>query len=149
MSARNGESAETTVEQLLAIEQRENEQLRRLLELRRENSRLRARLGTEAEQKDFLSRIACACCAEFHLDISALSSPSRHYDLAWPRQVIFWLARELTSLSSQQIGNTFSRHHATVLYATKAVRRRMETEAPERLRLERLRETAKSLMAKS
>ena len=47
-----------------------------------------------------------------------LVGPKRSKDIAWPRQVAIYLARELTDHSLADIGNFFGgRDHSTILYS--------------------------------
>lgn len=55
-------------------------------------------------------------------------SPSRYRRVAWPRQMAFTLALELTTASTTRIGRYFGgRDHTTVLWGSRAVRARFET----------------------
>jgi len=58
-----------------------------------------------------------------HFDIrhADLLGKKRSKDIAWPRQIAMHLAREMTSQSFPAIGESFSRNHATVLYANNQV----------------------------
>jgi chromosomal replication initiator protein len=63
-----------------------------------------------------------------HFDVrnSDMTSKRRPKNIAFPRQVAMYLARELTKLSLMEIGDKFGgRDHGTVLHAHKVVRERM------------------------
>ena len=48
-------------------------------------------------------------------------------NIAFPRQIAMYLARELTKMSLNEIGDAFGgRDHGTVLHACKLVKRRMQ-----------------------
>ncbi len=56
----------------------------------------------------------------FGISVEALVSASRAGNLAWPRQVAMYLARELTDQTLPAIGRAFGgRNHTTVLHAYK------------------------------
>jgi chromosomal replication initiator protein len=56
--------------------------------------------------------------AAFGISVEALVSSSRAGNLAWPRQVAMYLARELTDQTLPAIGRAFGgRNHTTVLHA--------------------------------
>ena len=56
--------------------------------------------------------------AAFGISVEALVSSSRAGNLAWPRQVAMYLARELTDQTLPAIGRAFgNRNHTTVLHA--------------------------------
>jgi chromosomal replication initiator protein len=52
----------------------------------------------------------------------------RPQHIAFPRQVAMYLSRTLTDQSLPSIGDAFSRNHATVIYACRAVENRMQTD---------------------
>ncbi len=129
-----------SIKELLAIEARENAMLKRLVTLRSENITLRLSLGMAGDQQEMFGRILELCCAEWQVSPAALASPTRQVTVAWPRHVIFFLAREMTRLSAKQIGSCFSRDHTTVLHSVRVVRDRMETEAELGARVKLLRQ---------
>ncbi|MHB1630560.1 MAG: chromosomal replication initiator protein DnaA, partial [Bacilli bacterium] len=59
-----------------------------------------------------------AVCSHYHMRLDELVSRSRQKNIAYPRQIAMYLARELTGLSLPKIGKEFGgRDHTTVLYA--------------------------------
>ncbi len=58
----------------------------------------------------------------FGLRRDDLLARCRTQDVAFPRQVAMYLARELTGASLPQIGRAFHRDHATVLHACRRVK---------------------------
>jgi chromosomal replication initiator protein len=68
-------------------------------------------------------------CEAFGISIEALLSASRAGQVAWPRQVAMYLARELTDQTLPAIGRAFgNRNHTTVLHACKRTAERMSTD---------------------
>ena len=58
-----------------------------------------------------------------------MTSKRRPANIAFPRQIAMYLARELTKLSLSEIGDAFGgRDHGTVLHAHRLVRERMVTD---------------------
>lgn len=58
---------------------------------------------------------------EYNVSYGDLQSRSRKKIIAFPRQVAMYLSRKYTEESLENIGKTFNRNHATVLYAVKVV----------------------------
>jgi chromosomal replication initiator protein len=67
-------------------------------------------------------------CAAFGVSVEALRSPSRAAQVAWPRQVAMYLARELTDATLPAIGRAFGRNHTTVMHACKRTADRIATD---------------------
>jgi chromosomal replication initiator protein len=62
----------------------------------------------------------------YGLTVAELKSPSRAARVTWPRQLAIHLARELTDMPLQAIGEAFGgRNHATILHACKRVEERV------------------------
>jgi chromosomal replication initiation ATPase DnaA len=59
--------------------------------------------------------------------IEKIKSPSRKYELVAIRQSICLLAKERTTLSTNQIGSLVDRDHATVIHSVKTAKTRKET----------------------
>jgi chromosomal replication initiator protein len=67
--------------------------------------------------------------AEFYdVRLTDMSSKSKPQSVAVPRQIAMFLARKLTNASLQDIANAFGKTHATVLYAAKTIKDRIDTE---------------------
>lgn len=65
--------------------------------------------------------ISEAVAMRFGLEPSVLQSSNRAIRIARPRQIVFFLARELTRNSHPQIARHFSCDHTTVLYGAKRI----------------------------
>lgn len=58
----------------------------------------------------------------FNISLSDLSSERRSHEIAYPRQIAIYLARELTDLSLLKIGELFGgKDHSTIIYAVKKI----------------------------
>jgi chromosomal replication initiator protein len=73
-----------------------------------------------------ISAVQEVVAAYYDVSVDDLVSPTRRAHVAWARQVAVHLARELTGLPVQSIGQAFGgRNHATVLHACKRVGERL------------------------
>ena len=82
-------------------------------------------LDTEAEsRKVTVDRIQQIVAEQFQLRLSDLTGSKRPKNIAEPRMMAMYFAREMTDLSLMDIGNAFGgRNHATVLHAVAQVRK--------------------------
>ena len=63
----------------------------------------------------------------FDVRLADMTSKRRPANIAFPRQIAMYLARELTKASLNEIGDAFGgRDHGTVLHACKLVKKRMQ-----------------------
>ncbi len=88
------------------------------LTLERAEELLRGQIDQEYAARDIsLEAIQKEVAAYFDLTIADLLGKNRNDRIAKPRMVAMFLARELTKVSSTEIGKAFARNHATVLHA--------------------------------
>jgi chromosomal replication initiator protein len=88
-----------------------------------------------------LDRITQVVSAHWTVKVSDLRSKKRTKSVSLPRQVVMFLARELTPLSLEEIGDHFGgRDHTTVLYAIGKVAERIRADEGFRLQVERLKD---------
>jgi chromosomal replication initiator protein len=77
-----------------------------------------------------MERIAQRVCRYFQVAPGQVRSPRRSREVMLPRQVGMYLARQLTSLSLEQIGAYFGgRDHTTVLHACRKVENALTSDA--------------------
>ena len=69
-----------------------------------------------------LRDIEAAVCARFGLTPEILRSNKKHRGIARPRQIVMYLAREMTPLSYPRIAAWFHRDHTTVLWGERRIR---------------------------
>jgi chromosomal replication initiator protein len=69
-----------------------------------------------------LKDIEAAVCSRFGLTPEVLRGPRRERGIARPRQIVMFLAREMTPLSYPRIGAHFNRDHTTILHGERQVR---------------------------
>lgn len=68
-----------------------------------------------------VSRIQQVVAGYYGIDASYMKSAQRGRDVARPRQIAMFLAKELTPKSLPVIGREFRRDHTTVMYAIERV----------------------------
>mgnify|MGYP001042252653 FL=1 len=72
--------------------------------------------------------IAETVCSHFNIDSDLLYGKSRKREISDARQIVMYLAKKYTPLSSTNIGLRLSRNHATVLYACNTIEQRLTLE---------------------
>ena len=84
-------------------------------------------LQEEARHAVTIEQIQRRVAEHFDIRLADMTSKRRPANIAFPRQVAMYLARELTKASLNEIGDAFGgRDHGTVLHACKLVKRRMK-----------------------
>ncbi len=84
-------------------------------------------LNEEARHAVTIEQIQRRVAEHFDVRIADMTSKRRPANIAFPRQIAMYLARELTKASLNEIGDAFGgRDHGTVLHACKLVRKRMK-----------------------
>jgi chromosomal replication initiator protein len=84
-------------------------------------------LQEEARRAVTIDQIQRRVAEHFDVRLADMTSKRRPANIAFPRQIAMYLARELTKASLNEIGEAFGgRDHGTVLHACKLVRRRMK-----------------------
>lgn len=69
-------------------------------------------------------------CEYYNIDTDLIYGKSRKREISDARQIVMYLAKKLTQLSSTNIGMRLSRNHATVLHACKTIEERLTIEKP-------------------
>ena len=83
-------------------------------------------LNEEARHAISIEQIQRRVAEHYDVRIADMTSKRRPANIAFPRQIAMYLARELTKASLNEIGDAFGgRDHGTVLHACKLVKRRM------------------------
>ena len=84
-------------------------------------------LQEEARTQVTIEQIQRRVAEHFDVRLADMTSKRRPANIAFPRQVAMYLARELTKASLNEIGDAFGgRDHGTVLHACKLVKKRMK-----------------------
>lgn len=93
-----------------------NTMLKERLRLTLENAQIELQLLLGSDQLTKIMRVVVETVGEhFGLSIPVLTGRCRRENIAWPRMIAYYLARQLTGASSTQIGKTLSRDHGTIL----------------------------------
>ncbi len=83
-------------------------------------------LNEEARHAVTIDQIQRRVAEHFDVRLADMTSKRRPANIAFPRQIAMYLARELTKASLNEIGDAFGgRDHGTVLHACKLVKKRM------------------------
>ena len=83
-------------------------------------------LQEEGRQSITIEQIQRKVAEHYDVRLADMTSKRRPANIAFPRQVAMYLARELTKASLSEIGEAFGgRDHGTVLHACKLVKKRM------------------------
>jgi chromosomal replication initiator protein len=84
-------------------------------------------LQEEARHSVTIEQIQRRVAEHYDVRLADMTSKRRPANIAFPRQIAMYLARELTKASLNEIGDAFGgRDHGTVLHACKLVKRRMQ-----------------------
>ena len=76
------------------------------------------------EPKASIAEIKTALCARYNLTKDQLVSKCRSRELAWPRQLGYWLAKEMTIASYPMIARHFGKlDHVTVMFGVRKIDR--------------------------
>ncbi len=102
----------------------------RPLTLETVESLLREILQEEGRQTITIDSIQKRVAEHYDIRLADMTSKRRPENIAFPRQVAMYLARQLTESSLSSIGDAFGgRDHGTVLHACRQVKDRMEIDA--------------------
>lgn len=102
----------------------------RPLTLETVESLLREILQEEGRQTISIDSIQKRVADHYDIRLADMTSKRRPENIAFPRQVAMYLARQLTESSLSSIGDAFGgRDHGTVLHACRQVKDRMEVDA--------------------
>ncbi|MDQ3621890.1 MAG: chromosomal replication initiator protein DnaA [Verrucomicrobiota bacterium] len=86
-------------------------------------------LQEEARRTISIDQIQRRVAEHFDVRLADMTSKRRPQNIAFPRQIAMYLARELTKASLSEIGEAFGgRDHGTVLHAHRLVKERIRTE---------------------
>jgi chromosomal replication initiator protein len=84
-------------------------------------------LQEEARRAVTIDQIQRRVAEHFDVRLADMTSKRRPNNIAFPRQIAMYLARELTKASLNEIGEAFGgRDHGTVLHACKLVKKKMK-----------------------
>ena len=86
-------------------------------------------LQEEARRTVTIDQIQRRVAEHYDIRLADMTSKRRPANIAFPRQVAMYLAREMTKSSLNEIGDAFGgRDHGTVLHAHRLVKQRIKDE---------------------
>ena len=88
--------------------------------------------------------IAEKVCEHYNIETDLIYGKSRKREISDARQIVMFLAKKLTQLSSTNIGTRLSRNHATVLHACKTISNLADTDKQFRSELNEIEQTLQS-----
>lgn len=95
-------------------------------------------------QKVSIDQILKGVAAIFQIRVSDLKGTSRHKEIALPRQIAMYLAKEFLADSLTTIGSAFGKTHSTILHACKNVEKRIAIDDTLRRQLTMIRRNIES-----
>jgi len=102
--------------------------LQRLAKLRREVAELEITAMAGTDDKASIKIITEEVCSKFGVTADRLCSRSRQEDTCVPRQVIFFLTRDLKHIPLALTGRVFGRDHGTVIHGVRSIQERIDTD---------------------
>jgi chromosomal replication initiation ATPase DnaA len=107
-----------------ALERRKSKLLK-LAQLRREVFELEENKMCASGNVDTVKTVAVEVCQKFNVTFDRLTMKCRENAVAVPRQVVFYIARELSDIRLAELGRIFHKDHGTVLHGYRSVKDRM------------------------
>jgi len=102
--------------------------LQRLTKLRREVAELEISAMAGTTDKASIKIITEEVCSRFGVTADRLFSRDRQEDTCIPRQVIFFLSRDLKRIPFMLTGRVFGRNHGTVIHGVRSIQDRIDTD---------------------
>src|SRR5208282_386335 len=94
-----------------------------------------------------VKKVASEVCQKFNVTFDRLTMKCRENAVAVPRQVVFYLARELSDIRLTELGRIFHKDHGTVLYGHRSVKERMTVDREFAETVERLMQSCRQRLA--
>ena len=89
---------------------------------------LREMLQAAPREKISVEQILKSVAAVFQVRVSDLRGSTRTKDIALPRQVAMYLAKEMINESLIMLGSSFGKTHSTILHACKNIEKKVATD---------------------
>ena len=83
-------------------------------------------LEEEVISKISIQKIQRHVADYYDIRVSDITGSKRPQNIAFPRQIAMYLAREMTEESLPSIGESFNRNHATIMHACKSIKDKTE-----------------------
>jgi chromosomal replication initiator protein len=110
--------------EIKTLEQRKTKLLK-LAQLRREVCELEKNKMCASDTMDTVKKVAVEVCQKFNVTFDRLTMRCRENAVAIPRQVVFYIARELSDIRLTELGRIFHKDHGTVLYGHRSIKDRI------------------------
>ena len=110
--------------EIKALERRKSKLLK-LAQLRREIFELEENQMRDSDKMDTVKKVAVEVCQKFNVTFDRLTMKCRENAVAVPRQVVFYITRELSDIRLAELGRIFHKDHGTVLHGHRSVKDRM------------------------
>ena len=89
---------------------------------------LREMLQHAPHEKISVEQILKSVANVFQVRVSDLKGSARTKEIALPRQIAMYLAKEMINESLMMLGASFGKTHSTILHANKCIKEKMETD---------------------
>lgn len=89
---------------------------------------LREMLQSSQGEKISIDQILKSVATVFQVRVSDLKGSVRTKEIALPRQVAMYLAKEMINESLMMLGSSFGKTHSTILHACKNIKEKLETD---------------------
>jgi chromosomal replication initiator protein len=110
--------------EIKSLEDRKSKLLK-LAQLRREVCKLEKNKACASDNSATVKKVATEVCQKFNVTFDRLTMKCRENAVAVPRQVVFYIAREISDIRLAELGRIFHKDHGTVLYGHRSVKERM------------------------
>lgn len=141
------EAPSALTEQLRQLRAR-REELLEMIKLQEEVAELEMRLLIGEHEITVIARTAMELVSQrFKVPMHLLTGRCREAQIAWPRQVGYFLVRRLSGAPYSAIGRIFNRDHGTILAGIQTVSNRIDTEPGTDAEIQRLEQTCQLRLA--
>ena len=117
--------ADEEIDLEIRVLQQRKSKLIKLAQLRRDVCKLEKNKSRASNNAETIKKVAIEVCQKFNVTFDRLTMRCRENAVAVPRQVVFYLARELSDIRLTELGSIFHKAHCTVLYGHRSVKDRM------------------------
>ena len=146
MQPRKNETDEFIDQEIRALERRKH-QLMKLAQLKREVEALEKLRTSDRDHATTVWEVADEVCQRFKVPFDRLTMRCRENAIAVPRQVVFYIARELGDIRFKELGKLFHKDRTTALYGHRSVKDRMTVDREFSLLVEQLMQACRQRLA--
>ncbi len=132
--------------EIIALERRKSKLLK-LAQLRREVFILEENKMCSSDNVDTVKKVAVEVGQKFNVTFERLMMKCRENAVAVPRQIVFYITRELSDIRLAELGRIFHKDHGTVLHGHRSVKDRMTVDKEFAETVEQLMHTCRQRLA--